>query len=83
MPSESSASRAPIAASITSVMGFLFIQILYNMDIHKISPYPEQNLTFIKSMEITLKCFFLKLCKHFLWIYGSNFCCMFGHNLTY
>ena len=57
MPSESSASRAPIAASITSVMGFLFRQI-YNMDIHKISPYPEQNLTFIKSMEITLKCFF-------------------------
>ena len=82
MPSESSASRAPIAASITSVMGFLFRQI-YNMDIHKISPYPEQNLTFIKSMEIILMFFLNYVNIYFLWIYGSNFCCMFGHNLTY
>ena len=82
MPSESSASRAPIAASITSAMGFLFRQI-YNMDIHKISPYPEQNLTFIKSMEIILMFFLNYVNIYFLWIYGSNFCCMFGHNLTY
>ena len=61
MPSESSASRAPIAASITSVMGFLFRQILYNMGIHKISPYPEQNLTIIKLTEIILKCFLIHL----------------------